>query len=350
MCSAQPGNQRSRMKLWEGATSIGPLFLRPARPGLQGPLWEHPIWGPVQAPFSPLGSFRLSWGIRPGSLPQAGRVVTSRPAPHQRRPEAWAPASAPGPCSCHPVLGLWRLPGAHVQPGLSRIPTSSRRPLPRGHSHPSSAWEALSSGAPPMDSVSAACCSTPRGSGMRRLAPYLSVCWQMLPILSPVESGPTRCPCGPSGLPSLWVLSDARVPPASGSDQVPVCRTQWPPKSWQHLLPPPPLPSPSHFYTRGPRWGQPGAQDKRHRLWKSHQLSHTALKPPLPSRHRRVTFPKTSSFHSRAQGCACGAASSSQDQSLCYCSRWRECGLDPRLRLSEGCPCAAHAGSYQPPP
>lgn len=84
VCLAQPGNQRSRVKLWEGATSIGLLFLRPALARPTRVFTRTPDLGPVRAPFSPLGSFRLSWGVRPGSLPQAGRVVTFRLAPRQR--------------------------------------------------------------------------------------------------------------------------------------------------------------------------------------------------------------------------------------------------------------------------
>ena len=298
----------------------------PARPGLQGPLQEQQIWGRVQAPFSPLSSFRLSWGIRPGSLPQAGRVVTSGLAPHQRRPEAWAPASAPGPCSCCPVLGLWRLPRARVQPGLSRTPTASRRPLPGGHSHPSSAWEALSSGASPMDSASAACRSTPRGSGLCRLAPRLCL---LVDAAHPVSNGDWS-PALPGVHVAPLVSRHCGFSATPGSRQhLGQIRSPCAEPSGPEVLAAPPSPSPTaiplpllHVWPQVGTAGRPGQQAPPVEIPPARP--HSTLKPPLPSPHRRVTLPETSPFHSRAQGCACGAAGSGQDQSLCYCSRWRK--------------------------
>ena len=279
--------------------------------------------------------------------PAPGRQgVTSGLALHQRRPEAWAPASAPGPCSCCPVLGLWRLPRARVQPGLSRTPTSSRRPLPGGHSHPSSAWEALSSGASPVDSASAACRSTRRGSGLCRLAPHLCL---LADAAHPVSSGDWS-PAIPSVHVAPLVSRHCGSSATPGSRQhLGQIRSPCAGPSGPEVLAAPPSPSPTiiplpllHVWPQVVTARRPGQQAPPVGIPPARP--HSALKPPLPSPHRRVTLPETSSFHSRAQGCACGAAGSSQGQSLCYCSRWQECGLDPRLRLSEGRPRAAMPG------
>ena len=98
MCSAQPGNQRSRMKLCEGATSIGLLFLRPARPGpacrglyrnsrsgVVSKLRSHPSAAsdsagasglaacPRLAGWSPPDWLHISGDQRPGPLPPPRR-------------------------------------------------------------------------------------------------------------------------------------------------------------------------------------------------------------------------------------------------------------------------------------
>ena len=236
------------------------------RSGVQSELRSHP-W----AASDSAGASGLAACPRPAGWLPPDRLHVSGDQRLGPLPQPWVPVPA-ALCSA-----VQRLSGACVQSGLSRTPTSSRRPLPGGHSHQSSARETLSSRAPPVDSASAAGCSAPRSSGLG-CWPLTSVCWQMLSTPSSEETGVRPCPgvhvaplvschCGFSAPP--------RVPPASGSEHVSVSRTQWPLKSWQHLLPPPPPPSPSHFSTCGPRWGQPGTQDKRHRPWKSHQLAYT---------------------------------------------------------------------------
>lgn len=228
------------------------------------------------------------------------------------------------------------LQNSHFQPPL----------LPGGHSHQSSARETLSSGAPPVDSASAAGCSAPRSSGLGcwRLT---SVCWQRLSTPSSEETEVRPCP-------PLWS-------PVTVGSQRPQGPTRIRVRSRPHVQNPvapevlaaPPSPSPTaiplplfHVWPQVGTALHPGQEAPPMEIPPARL--HSALKPPSPCPHQRVTLPETSSFHSQARGCAHGAAGSSQDQSLCYCSRRSECGLDPRLGLSKGCPRTAQAGRGQP--
>lgn len=166
-----------------------------------------------------------------------------------------------------------------------------------------------------------------------------------------LESSPTGCPCGPSGLPSLWVLSDPRVPPASGSDQVPVCRAQWPrsPGSTSFPLPhrhPPPT------FTRV----APGGDSRAPRTTGTTRGNPTgsptldteapfAQSSPEGHSPRNFTLPQPS-----PRMCLRGRRLRPGPEPLLLLKVAQECGLDPRLRLSEGRPRAAHAGRGQPPP
>lgn len=92
VCLAQPGNQRSRVKLWEGATSIGLLFLRLA---LAWPAW-------VSTGTPDLGSSPSSI-LTPGQLEtqlgrQAWQPAPGRQGGHLQTGSTSAVTRGLGPC------------------------------------------------------------------------------------------------------------------------------------------------------------------------------------------------------------------------------------------------------------
>lgn len=251
MCLAQPGNQRSRVALWEGATSIEAALPK------TGPGHNHRgLYGNTR--FGVQSELVLTPG-QPDSAGASGLAACPRPAGgHLQTGSTSAvtrglgPASALGPCSRCPS-SLRRLPG----PVSSQAsPRTHLQPPPsaRGHRHPSSAWETLSSRALPMDSASAAGCSAPEAQGWAA-GPSLCLLAGAVRLQTRLESGPARLS---HVAPLVSVTVGSPEPPGShqhpGQNHVPVSKN---PVAPEVLAAPPPPPPPLPFSTCVPRWGQP---------------------------------------------------------------------------------------------
>ena len=253
------------------------------RSGGQSELRSHP-W----AASDSAGASGLAACPRPAGWLPPDRLHVSSDQRLGPLPQPWVPVPA-ALCSA-----VQRLSGACVQPGLSRTPTSSRRPLPGGHSHQSSAQETLSSRAPPVDSASAAGCSAPKKLRAGLLAPHLCL---LADAVHPVFRGDwspalPRCPRGPSGLLSLWVLSAPQGPASIWVRSRPRVQNPVAPE----VLATPPSPSTTaiplplfHVWPHvGTAW-HPGQEAPPMEIPPARL--HSALKPPSPCPHQRVTLP-----------------------------------------------------------
>lgn len=148
-----------------------------------------------------------------------------------------------------------------------------------------------------MDSASAAGCSAPEARGLAAGPSPLSVGRCHPPRLQRrLESSPARCPRGPSGLPTLWVLRAPQGPTSIRVRSRP--RVQNPVAPEVLAAPPPPSPTaiplplfhvcPQVGTARLPGQEAPPVEIPPARL-------HSALKLPLPCPHQRVS-PKRHPF------------------------------------------------------
>lgn len=153
VCLAQPGNQRSRVKLWEGATSIGLLFLRPALARPTRVFTRTPDLGSSPSSVLTPGQLqtqlgRQAWQPAPGR--QGGYLQTGSTSAVTR---GLGPCLSPGslflPSCARPFRG---------SPGPVSSQASPELPLPAAASARGSQSPELSTGNPELRSSSRGLC------------------------------------------------------------------------------------------------------------------------------------------------------------------------------------------------